>query len=266
MSSKPIVIKIGTSTLTGRNKGEAINLELLEKLAQTVCEIEKDLNKKCILVSSGAMGLGINKLGLEDKHDVYEDVLDFKAAITAIGQVELINTYEKVFKKHGKHVGQILITDYALNEPSRQSRVKKSIKQLFELDVLPIFNENDTVCPDEIEFGDNDRLSASVAKLVSAERLIILTDCNGLYDSDPHKNPDAKLIPTVNKITEEIKKIAGDSSTYVGLGGMKSKIMAAGICLDAGIAMNILNKDFLESMKDLILDSSEKPLNTEFKA
>lgn len=269
--TKAIVIKIGTSTLVGRERGEPVNAGLVNKLAKTICDLEIKLKRKCILVSSGAMGLGITKLGLEKEHSVYDDKLDFKAAITAIGQVQLINVYDEAFLKQGnKHVGQILITDYALGQAGRQRRIKASIKNLFDLNVLPIFNENDPVCPDEIEYGDNDKLSANVAKLAEAERLIILTDCEGLYDSDPHSNPEAKLIHRVDKVTDEIKSIAGDSSTYVGLGGMRSKILAAEICLENNIIMNIIHKDQMHLIADLVAaktDSEGNPVTgTEFAA
>lgn len=264
--SKPIVIKIGTSTLTGRNPGEPINIELVSKLAKTICDFEKQYKRKCILVSSGAMGLGIAKLGLQDKLDVYKGKLDMKASITAIGQVQLMNVYEGAFLHQcKKHVGQILITDHALKEPGRQKRVKKTIENLFELDVLPIFNENDTVCPDEIEYGDNDKLSAHVAVLAGAERLIILTDTDGLFDADPHSNPHAKLIENISEITEDIKSIAGDSSTHGGLGGMKTKVHAAEICMQNGIVMNIINKERVEEISNFV-NGKEKPRGTEFKA
>lgn len=260
---RPIVIKVGTSALLGRKKGEAIDTDLVKRLAKTIYEIEKRLNKKIILVSSGAMGLGISKLGLDDQHDAFDDKLDFKAAITAIGQVELMNIYGEAFSSEAKkHVGQILITDYALEEAGRQKRVLSSVKNLFELNVLPIFNENDTVCPDEIEYGDNDKLSANIAVLVNAERLIILTDCDGLYEADPYSNPDAKLITNVEVITDEIKDLAGSSSSRVGLGGMNSKVMAAEVCMAKGIKTNIVNKEYLQDIVGLLEGS--KTFGTEF--
>lgn len=260
--ARPIVIKIGTSSLTGRQKGEATNFDLIDRLAKTISSIKQQQN--VILVSSGAMGMGINKLKLQEDHSVYDDVLDFKAAITAIGQVELINAYEKAFIKYSSHVGQILITHVGLDDPGRYKRIQKSVEQLLGLGVIPIFNENDTVCPEEIEFGDNDKLAARVAKMAEASRLVILTDCDGLYKEDPHANPDAELIATVDSIDDEIKKIAGDSSTYSGLGGMKSKITAAEICNDAGITMNIINKSRIEEIPQLL--QGNPVIGTEFKA
>lgn len=218
-----------------------------------------------MLVSSGAMGLGAKKLDIHDDHEIYDGILDFKAAITALGQVELMKTYEQVFEKYHQKVGQILITQQGLEDPKRSSRLKTTVEKLFELGVIPIFNENDTICPDEIEFGDNDILSANIAKLIGAERLIMLTDTDGLYDSDPHKNPDAKLISSVNKITSEIANLAGESSNHMSTGGMKSKVMAAEICLEAGITANILNKAKVSEVLES-LSKKESLTGTEFKS
>lgn len=270
-SFKALVIKIGTSSLTGRDAGEAINHEVLNKLANTVTQIQNNgLNYKVVIVSSGAMGLGLAKLGLKSVQDIVKngehgnDLTSYKQALTAVGQVKLMQEYEEVFKYYSCHAGQVLVTHSGLHDKARASTIEKTIQKLFELNVIPIINENDTVCPDEIEFGDNDRLSAQVASIIKAERLFILTDCEGLYDADPHSNPDAKLISEINEITTEIRNIAGDSSTHIGSGGMKSKIMAAETCMDHKVIMHIISKTKLTEIPEIL--SGTKQTGTVFKA
>lgn len=279
-NDKPIVIKIGTSSIRGRNANTPeedafIDYEIVSKLVKAICHIEKgqvDDNKeykgkKVLLVSSGAMGLGVAHLSLQKEHDIYKDVLAFKQAITAVGQIQLMNIYENVFNNYGFHVGQVLVTHFGMTDKQRSQTIKTTINKLFEINVIPIINENDTVCPEEIQFGDNDKLAAEIAVLSNAERLIILTDCDGLYDADPFNNPEAKLISQVNEITDDIQRLAGDSSSHVGLGGMKSKVSAAAICLKNGVTTNILNKDQIDKIPDLVLNGSGKSFpGTEFRS
>ncbi len=236
---KPIVIKIGTTSLTGRKAGEGINCDVLESLATAAAEIIRS-GTKVIIVSSGAMGLGIAKLGIA-KLEERADLTTVKQALTSVGQVALMNAYAEAFSKHGLHVGQVLLTHHGLHDPKRSATIKNTISKLFELNIIPIINENDTVTAEEIEFGDNDTLSAEVAVLNSAKTLYILTDTEGLYDSDPHKNPNAKLINQVSAITDEIRTVATGSSSKTGTGGMASKIMAAEICLAKSVPLHILS-------------------------
>ncbi len=243
---KPIVIKIGTTSLTGRKAGEGINHEVVSTLASVSAAVMKQ-GQRVVIVSSGAMGLGISTLGLDNIEGRANngELTTLKQALTSVGQVALMNSYEAEFSQHGLHAGQVLLTHRGLNDPERSSTIRRTIAKLFELNIVPIINENDTVTAAEIEFGDNDTLSAEVAALIGAETLYILTDTEGLYDSDPHKNPDAKLIHQVNKVDDHIRNIAGGSSSKTGTGGMASKIMAAEICLKAGLRLHILNIDKL---------------------
>lgn len=211
------------------------------------------------------MGLGIAKMDLEKEHDVFNDLTAFKQAFTAVGQIQLMNAYEEAFSNHGFHIGQFLVTNEGLLDKDRAKSIKNTLEKLYELNVIPIFNENDTVCPDEIEFGDNDRLSAMVAALVGAERLFLLTDCDGLYDKDPHKDKNAKLIREVKEITQEIKDAAGDSSTHVGLGGMTSKVIAAEIVNAADIDMHIVNVDKMDQIPDFISGEIKELHGTSFR-
>jgi glutamate 5-kinase len=265
---KKIVIKIGTSSLTGRQRGEPINFQVLNKLATATMEIQKE-GIKVIIVSSGAMGLGVAKLGLENielslgNHNAH-DIVVFKQALTAVGQVELMKAYETVFRNYSQHVGQVLLTHSGLDMKDSNETVCSTIQKLLALDIIPIINANDTVTSAEIEFGDNDSLSARIACAVKADKLYVLTDQEGLYDKDPSSNPDAKLIHKVEKITSEIKAIAGGSSTKVGFGGMKSKIMAAEICSACGIGMHILNVSKIDLIPALTTGKQEQAIGTEF--
>lgn len=267
---KPVIIKIGTSSLTGRKRGENINFEVLNSIADLVYEIrsrsDADNHYKPIIVSSGAMNLGIAKLGIENlPNNNDESLISFKQALTAVGQIELMNAYEMIFKnKYSLHVGQVLVTQKGLEIQDRGEILKHTFEKIFELDIIPIINANDTVTDTEIKFGDNDSLSAMVAVLLKAHKLFIMTDCEGLYNSDPHKNPFAKLISKVDEVTEDLKDSVGNSKNSVGMGGMYSKILAGEICMKGGVEMQILNINKLNRIPEILFSEEEIEIGTKF--
>ena len=216
--TRRIVIKVGTSTLTYENG--KVNLRRLELLCKVLSDLHNS-GKEIILVSSGAIGVGMGKLKLKKRPAETR----YKQALAAVGQCELMFLYDKFF-------GNVVINDH-----SRQN-VINTFRTLLEMDIIPIVNENDTVAIDELvgaNFGDNDNLSAIVADLVGADLLVILTDIDGLYDSDPRKNPDAAKIPVVSHIDDKIREMAGGSGSNRGTGGMATKITAAAAATGAGI-------------------------------
>ena len=229
-----IVIKIGTSTLahpTGH-----LNIRLVEALCKTISDI-KNAGHQVILVSSGAIGMGVGKLGLLERP---KDIPS-KQAAAAVGQCELMYTYDKLFGEYNHTVAQLLITGEDIRTQQRHENFSNTLNRLLELGALPIINENDTVSTDEIVIGDNDTLAAYVAESVKAELLILLSDINGLYTADPHKDPDAKLIPVIDALTDDIYALAGASSTKQGTGGMVTKLRAAAIATESGCDMVIAN-------------------------
>ena len=229
-----IVIKIGTSTLahpTGH-----LNIRLVEELCKTISDI-KNAGHQVILVSSGAIGMGVGKLGLLERP---KDI-PTKQAAAAVGQCELMYTYDKLFGEYNHTVAQLLITGEDIRTHQRHKNFSNTLNRLLELGAMPIINENDTVSTDEIVIGDNDTLAAYVAESVKADLLILLSDINGLYTADPHKDPDAKLIPVIETLTDEIYALAGASSTKQGTGGMVTKLRAAAIATEAGCDMVIAN-------------------------
>ena len=251
-----MVIKIGTSTLahpTGH-----LNIRLVEQLCKVVSDI-KNAGLQVILVSSGAIGMGVGKLGLRERP---KDIPS-KQAAAAVGQCELMYTYDKLFGEYNHTVGQLLITAEDIDNEQRRNNFSNPQTRLLELGALPIINENDTVATDEIVIGDNDTLAADVAECVRAELLILLSDINGLYTADPHKDPDAELIPVIEELTDEILALAGGSGSKQGTGGMVTKLRAASICMAVGTDMVIANGSRPENLYD-ILDG--KAVGTRFKA
>ena len=229
-----IVVKIGTSTLahsTGR-----LNIRRIEELCKVLSDL-KNAGHEIILVSSGAIGMGVGKLSLSKRP---EDI-PTKQAAAAVGQCELMYTYDKLFTEYNHNVAQLLITAPDIEDGVRKLNFHNTLERLLELGVLPIVNENDTVSTDEIEIGDNDTLSAIVTANVNADLLVLLSDIDGLYDSDPHKNKDAKLIETVSEINDDIIKLAGDKGSALGTGGMITKLNAAKIATESGCEMVIAN-------------------------
>ena len=229
-----IVIKIGTSTLahpTGH-----LNIRLVEQLCKVVSDI-KNAGHEVILVSSGAIGMGVGKLGLLSRP---KDI-PTKQAAAAVGQCELMYTYDKLFSEYNHTVAQLLITGADVENPTRHSNFRNTLNRLLELKALPIINENDTVATEEIVIGDNDTLAAIVAKSVSADKLILLSDIDGLYTADPHKDPHATLISRIDALTDEIRALGGGSASSQGTGGMATKLHAAEICMANGCTMVITN-------------------------
>jgi glutamate 5-kinase len=229
-----IVVKIGTSTLSYLNG--RLNFQLVEKLAKVISEI-KQRGIQIALVSSGSIGIGAGRIGLTSK----PDKLAKKQALAAIGQAELIKIYQKFFEDNNQIVAQVLLTKDIVTIPMKRKNAKNTLKKLLSMGIIPIINENDTIATNEIEFGDNDTLSAYVAELIEADLLIMLSDINGLYSADPKTELSARIIHTVHEITPHIEKIATDSGTSFTTGGMSTKIAAVKISSQANIDTIITN-------------------------
>ena len=249
-----IVIKIGTSTLahpTGH-----LNIRRVEQLCKIMSDI-KNAGHELILVSSGAIGMGVGKLGLREKP---KDIPS-KQAAAAVGQCELMYVYDKLFSEYHHTVAQLLITGDDTASDIRRFNFTNTLNRLLELGAMPIINENDTVATDEIVIGDNDTLAAIVARSVHADMLILLSDIDGLYTADPHTHPDAKLIPVVEEITPEIEMLAGGAGSSLGTGGMLTKVIAAKRATAAGVDMIITNGAHAEVLYDIV---EGKPVGTRF--
>ncbi|MBS2969231.1 glutamate 5-kinase [Metabacillus sp. KIGAM252] len=227
-NKKRIVIKIGSSSLTSLH-GE-ISRRKLKRIVEEVVELKEE-GHEVLLVSSGAVAAGYRKLGCVDR----PTALTEKQAAASIGQGLLMEAYSEYFLSHGYVASQILITRSDFSDEKRYMNARNTLKILLDRGIVPIVNENDTVTIDRLKFGDNDTLSAKVAGLVDADQLIIMSDIDGLYDSDPRKNPHAELLLNVHEITSEIEDSAGDPGSGVGTGGMKSKIEAFKITMASGI-------------------------------
>ena len=240
-----VVIKVGSSTLT-HSTGK-LNFRTVERFVRVMADL-KNKGHEIILVSSGAMAVGITKLGLERKPSSTPK----KQAVASVGQSELMAIYDKMFSDYGYNVGQILLTRDATENRDRRENVINTFNALLDYGCVPIVNENDSVEVEEIKFGDNDTLSAIVATCVEADILIILSDIHNLCDSDPRKNPNAKPIYVVKEITDEIRALAGDTSTSVGTGGMITKIRAAEIATEKGIPMYIAHGKNPEILYDIL--------------
>ena len=239
-----IVVKIGTSNITyptGR-----LNIRHMEALCKVLSDI-KNSGCELIVVSSGATAMGVGKLKLSEK----PQDMPGKQACAAVGQCELMYTYDKMFTEHGHTVAQILITAEDLNEPDRYGNFANTVERLLELKALPIINENDTVSTVEYGVGDNDTLGALVAAGVKADLLVLLSDIDGLYTADPRKDAQAKLIPVVYELTDEIMALGGGKGSALGTGGMATKLGAARICMENGINMAIINGSKPENLYDL---------------
>ena len=240
-----IVIKIGTSTLahpTGH-----LNIRRVEQLCKIMSDI-KNAGHELILVSSGAIGMGVGKLGLRERP---KDIPS-KQAAAAVGQCELMYTYDKLFSEYHHTVAQLLITGDDTASNTRRFNFTNTLNRLLELGALPIINENDTVATDEIVIGDNDTLAAIVARSVHADMLILLSDIDGLYTADPHTHPEAALLHHVARVDDHIREIAGISSSTQGTGGMVTKLHAADICLGCGCKMVIANGNNPGNLYDIL--------------
>lgn len=233
-NAKRIVLKVGSSTLTyptGR-----LNLFQLEQLVRVLADL-KNQGLEIILVTSGAVAAGMGKMGFGEKPKNIPE----KQALAAIGQGVLMHLYEKIFSEYGKTVAQVLLTREDLTNRDRFLNARNTLLTLLRLGVLPIINENDTVAYEEIKFGDNDTLAALVAGLVDADLLVVLSDIDGLYTADPHRNATAQLIKVVEEITPELMELAGGTGTKLGSGGMVTKLQAAKISSNSGIPMIVMN-------------------------
>lgn len=232
--AKRIVFKVGTSTLTYENG--KVNILRVEKLARVLCDL-RNSGKDIVLVSSGAIAVGVAKLGRGER----PKALPHKQAMAAVGQSELMYLYDKLFSEYNNTVAQVLLTMDVMENMLHKQNAQNTFETLMEMGVIPIVNENDTISTEECGIGDNDTLSAMVAKLISADLLVILSDIDGLYDKDPKNDPDAKLIHVVDKIGSEIKRCASGAGSRRGTGGMITKLSAGEIATGAGIDMVIIN-------------------------
>lgn len=231
---KKLVVKVGTSTLTYET-GKT-NIRRMMKL----CSVLSDLHNSgidVVLVTSGAIGVGVGKLGLSEKPS---DIPGRQAAAT-VGQCELMFMYDKFFGEYGQKIGQLLVTKSDFENDVRRENLQNTFNKLFEYGAIPVVNENDSVATEEIVYGDNDSLSAIVATLINADGLVILSDIDGLFDSNPMENEDARLIPVVEKIDESIFALCGGAGTKRGTGGMVTKVHAAQIAGEKGIPTVVMN-------------------------
>ncbi len=240
-----IVVKIGTSTLA--HKTGLLNIHRVEELCKVMSDL-KNAGNEVILVSSGAIGMGVGKLSLSEKP---KDI-PTKQAAAAVGQCELMYTYDRLFSQYNHAVAQILLTGEDVGDDIRRKNFENTMCRLLELSVIPIINENDSISTAEIEIGDNDTLGAIVATAIKADLLIILSDIDGLYTADPHKNSDAVLLHKVEKIDENIEAMIGGVGSSLGTGGMATKIKAAKIVTKQGIDMVIANGDTPSHLYDIV--------------
>lgn len=242
-NAKTVVLKVGTSTLTYSTG--MLNLRRIESLIKTICDLQNS-GKKMVLVSSGAMAAGLAKIGFVTHPEKIEE----RQAASAVGQCELMNLYDGIFSRYGQKIAQMLLTKDAVEHEVMRKNATGTFKVLLEKGCIPVINENDSVSYEEIKFGGNDFLSAYVGQLCGAQLIINMTDINGLYDSDPRKNPDAKLIEYVDDI-DKVIGFAGGTGTKLGTGGMLAKLSAAKISTQAGIPMMIVNGTDPEILYDI---------------
>ena len=240
-----IVIKIGTSTLaypTGH-----LNIRRFEELCKVISDV-KNAGHQVIIVTSGAIGMGVGKLGLLERP---KDIPG-KQAAAAVGQCELMYIYDKQFSEYNHTVAQLLITGDDVENEERHNNFSNTLARLLEMNVIPVINENDTVATKEIVIGDNDTLAAIVAQSVTADKLILLSDIDGLYTADPHLDPNAELIQWASAVDDQILSLAGASNSNLGTGGMVTKLEAARICLSCGCDMIITNGNNPANIYDVV--------------
>lgn len=245
---KRIVIKVGTSTVTYEKTGN-INLEKLEKFVRILINL-RNKGKEVIVVSSGAVGIGKNVLGIEGKPSG-----SVKQACAAVGQGRLMMIYEKFFAEYSQVTAQVLLTKESIYNEECKKHARQTFEELLEMNVVPIVNANDAISVDEDSygnFGDNDTMSADVAALVQADLLIMMSDIEGLYTDDPRKNPNARFVHTVNRIDADLERMGKGAGSDLGTGGMATKIEAAKIATEAGADMVIANGDNIYSINDIM--------------
>ncbi|MBQ2704084.1 MAG: glutamate 5-kinase [Clostridia bacterium] len=250
-----VVVKVGTSTLA--HSTGCLNIRQVETLCKVLSDL-KNAGHEIILVSSGAIGMGVGKLPITTR----PTDMPTKQAAAAVGQCELMYTYDKLFTEYNHVVAQILLTGDDLDHADRKENFQNTLYRLLELGVLPIINENDTIATQEISVGDNDTLAAIVTVCAKADLLILLSDIDGLFTSDPHTDKNASLIPTVDAVDEKLFAIAGESGS-MGTGGMTTKLRAASIVTEKGVDMVITNGSRPEDMYDII---EGKQIGTRFLA
>ena len=259
MDRTKTVVKVGTSSLTYENG--KINYRQIEALCKVLCDLHNS-GEDILLVSSGALGVGMGKMGLSRRPTDIKK----KQALSALGQCELMFMYDKLFGEYNHNVAQILLTYDAVETENKRDNIYNTIDELLNMDIIPIINENDTVAVDELEgnnFGDNDMLSAIVSRIVEADRLIILTDIDGLYEENPRDNPNAKKIDVVEYIDKNIMDMAAGSGSNRGTGGMATKLQAAAYATKRGIEVHIINGSKPEKLYDIF---DGKTPGTVFKA
>lgn len=259
MKQKRIVVKIGTSGLTHENGNP--NLRRLDGLARTISDL-KNAGNQIVLVSSGAVGVGMGKLHLKQR----PEQVRARQAVAAVGQCELMFLYDKIFSEYNTTVAQVLLTKDVVDGGISRQNVENTLEELLSMGIVPIVNENDTVATDELEglnFGDNDCLSAIVSILIDADLLVILTDTEGLYDKDPRRFVDASLIPVVKEINGDIIKLAGGRGSSRGTGGMYTKVLAAKTAAENGICTIVAPSENPAVLYDVL---EGKPVGTKFLA
>lgn len=242
---KRIVIKVGSSSITHEN-GD-INLRKIFDLSWQLSDA-KNHGYEVVLVSSGAIAAGAKRLNLKER----PNTTALKQATSSVGQVALMNTYNRILGEFGYNAAQILFTRHIEHDKLMIKNAKNSYNELFKLNVIPIVNENDTISTYEIKFGDNDTLSAIVARLIDADLLILLSDIDGLYTADPRIDKNATLVKQVEKIDENLEKCASDTNSNVGTGGMITKIKACKLCMEKGIDVVLANGEDMKIIKDII--------------
>lgn len=252
---KRIVIKVGSSTIT--HESGLLNLRKIEELAKIISDLSNK-GMEIVLVSSGAVAAGMGRMQLQSTPSTLCD----KQAVASIGQCELMYIYDKFFSQFGKVVAQMLMTKRVILDDTLRENATRTVETLLSYRTVPIINENDSVATEELVYGDNDTLGAITAQLIKAETLIVLSDIDGLYDKNPSKYEDAKLIPIVEEVTSEIEAMAEDTSTKVGTGGMITKLAAAKIATEAGCDMVICNGKDLNVIYDVV---DNKHVGTLFK-
>lgn len=252
---KRIVVKIGTSTLA--HPSGLLNIRRVEQLCTVLSDL-KNAGHELILVSSGAIGMGVGKLSLPKRPEDSPT----KQAAAAVGQCELMYTYDKLFSQYHHTVAQILLTAHDVEHPDRFENFQNTMHRLLELGALPIINENDTMTTEELGIGDNDTLGAIVAVSMKADLLILLSDIDGLYTADPHTHKDATLITDIPAITPEIRALASGAGSHLGTGGMSTKLHAADICTEVGCDMVIANGANPSVLYDI---AEDKPVGSRFR-
>ncbi len=255
-TAKRVVVKVGTSTIT-RPTGGA-NLVRMEEIAREIAGLA-DEGREMVLVTSGAIAAGMNRMGLKTRP---KDVSK-RQALAAVGQGVLMHLYETMFASYGQTAGQVLLTKENSVRHNQYTNSRNALLAMIAMGVVPVVNENDAVSVDELKIGDNDTLSATVASLVDADALIILSDVDGLYTANPQEHPDAKLISEVREVTPEIEALAGGAGTAGGTGGMVTKLAAAKIAMSAGVTMAIARGDRFGVMREVL---EGKPVGTVFFA